>query len=96
MIFVSNEIFSNVVRRLDMKLTSELLKKIIAEEVAKFGEMGDVEDVKAEELDADELGSDKALEKKIDYIKALKIEETRLRNRLKTIAEARARVINSI
>jgi len=79
-----------------MKLTSELLKKIIAEEVAKFGEMGDVEDVEADELDADELGSDKALEKKIDYMKALKIEETRLRNRLKKIVETRARVLRSI
>lgn len=79
-----------------MKLTSQLLKKIIAEEVAKFGEMQDVEDVKAEELDADELGSDKALEKKVDYLKALKIEENRLRNRLKKIVEARSRVIRSI
>lgn len=79
-----------------MKLTSQLLKKIIAEEVAKFGEMQDVEDVKAEELDADELGSDKALEKKVDYLKALKIEETRLRNRLKKIVETRSRVIRSI
>jgi len=79
-----------------MKLTSELLKKIIEEEVAKFGDMKDVEDVKADELDADELGSDKALEKKIDYIKALKIEETRLRNRLKKIVETRARVLRSI
>jgi len=79
-----------------MKLTSELLKKIIEEEVAKFGDMKDVEDVKAEEVDADEHGSDKALEKKIDYIKALKIEETRLRNRLKKIVETRARVLHSI
>ena len=79
-----------------MKLTSELLKKIIAEEVAKFGDMGDVEDVKADEVDADEHGSDKALEKKIDYIKALKIEETRLRNRLKKVVETRARVLRSI
>lgn len=81
-----------------MKLTSELLKKIIAEEVAKFGEMESTEDraSEAEELDADELGSDKALEKKIDYIKALKIEETRLRDRLKKIVETRASIIRSI
>ena len=79
-----------------MKLTSELLKQIIEEEVAKFGDMGDVEDVKADELEADELGSDKALEKKIDYIKALKIEENRLRARLKKIVETRTRVANSI
>jgi hypothetical protein len=79
-----------------MKLTSKLLKQIIEEEVAKFGSMEDVEDVKAEEVDADEHGSDKALEKKIDYIKALKIEETRLRNRLKKIVETRSRVLRSI
>lgn len=79
-----------------MKLTSQLLKKIIAEEIAKFGDMGAVEDVKADELDADEHGSDKALEKKIDYIKALKIEESRLRRRLKKIEETRARVARSL
>ena len=79
-----------------MKLTSQLLKKIIAEEVEKFGDMKDVEDVKAEELDADELGSDKALEKKVDYLKALKIEETRLRNRLKKIVEEKTRILNNI
>jgi len=79
-----------------MKLTSQLLKKIIAEEVAKFGDMEDVEDVKAAEVDADEHGSDKALEKKIDYIKALKIEESRLRRRLKRVVEARAKVLRDI
>lgn len=81
-----------------MKLTSQLLKKIIAEEVAKFGDMESTEDraADAEELDADELGSDKALEKKIDYIKALKVEETRLRRRLQKIVETRARVLRSI
>jgi hypothetical protein len=79
-----------------MKLTSKLLKKIIEEEVAKFGDMKDVEDVKADEVEADEFGSDKALEKKIDYIKALKIEEARLRNRLKKIAEARDRALRNI
>jgi len=79
-----------------MKLTSKLLKKIIEEEVAKFGDMKDVEDVKADEVEADEFGSDKALEKKIDYIKALKIEEARLRNRLKKIAEARERALRNI
>jgi hypothetical protein len=79
-----------------MKLTSELLKKIIAEEVAKFGDMGAVEDVKADEVDADEHGSDRALEKKVDYIKALKIEESRLRRRLKQVVETRARVALSL
>lgn len=81
-----------------MKLTSKLLKKIIEEEVAKFGDMESTEDRadSAEELDADELGSDKSLEKKLDFIKALKIEESRLRKRLDKISETRRRVARSI
>lgn len=81
-----------------MKLTTQLLKKIIEEEVAKFGDMEDTTSraKDTEEVDADEFGSDKTLEKKIDYIKALKIEESRLRNRLKKIAETRFRVLRSI
>ena len=89
---------SNLKRRTHMKLTGRLLNKIIAEEVAKFGDMESTEDraSKTAELSASELGSDEALEKKIDYIKALKIEEFRLRNRLKKVVETRARVLRSI
>lgn len=81
-----------------MKLTSRLLKKIIEEEVSKFGEMESTEDraKSTEEVDADEQGSDKALEKKINYVKALKIEERRLYNRLKKIVEVKTRLIRSI
>ena len=58
-----------------MKLTSKLLKQIIEEEVAKFGDMESTEDraKDAVELDADELGSDKAHELSIDFMKALRI-----------------------
>jgi hypothetical protein len=72
-----------------MKLTSKLLKQIIEEEVSKFGEMESTEDraKDAVELDADELGSDKAHELSIDFMKALKIEESRLRRRLEKITE---------
>jgi hypothetical protein len=72
-----------------MKLTSKLLKQIIEEEVSKFGEMDSTEDraKDAVELDADELGSDKAHELSIDFMKALKIEESRLRRRLEKITE---------
>jgi hypothetical protein len=42
------------------------------------------------ELDADELGSDKSHELSIDFIKALKIEETRLRRRLQKITELKS------
>jgi hypothetical protein len=77
-----------------MKLTSEILRKIIQEEAAKFGAMTDTEDVKADETDADEFAD--SLEKKIDYIKALKIEESRLKRRLAKISEARKRTAKSI
>jgi hypothetical protein len=81
-----------------MKLTNRLLRRIIEEEVSKFGDMEDVESraKDTEELDADEFGSDKALEKKIDYIKALKIEEARIRRRLNKISETRRRIARSI
>jgi len=81
-----------------MKLTSDLLKKIIMEEVAKFGDMESTEDraKEADEVDADEFGSDKSLEKKIDYMKALKIEEARLRHRLGKVVETRKRLARSL
>jgi hypothetical protein len=81
-----------------MKLTSQLLKQIIMEEVAKFGDMESTEDraKDAEEVDADEFGSDKSLEKKLDYMKALKIEEGRLRRRLEKVVETRKRVARSL
>jgi len=72
------------------KLTSNLLKKIIEEEVSKgFGKMKDAEDVAkdSKELDADEQAD--ALEKRIDYVKALKIEESRLVRRLSKLREAK-------
>jgi hypothetical protein len=77
-----------------MKLTSQLLRRIIEEEVAKFGDMESTEDraKDTEEVDADELGSDKAVEKHIDFIKALKIEESRLRRRLAKIQETKKRL----
>lgn len=56
----------------------------------------EAEDVDAVELDADEFGSDKSLEKKIDYMKALKIEESRLRKRIDRISEMRRRIARSL
>lgn len=78
-----------------MKLTTTVLKRIIAEEVSKFreaklfGDMQDVEDVDADVVDADEYGTDKALENPIDHYKALGLEETRLIKRLAQIHEAK-------
>ena len=79
-----------------MRLTNSLLKRIILEEASKMKNSRSVEDVRAEELDADEFGSDKGLEKKIDYMKALKIEESRLRKRIEKIAETRRRIARSL
>lgn len=72
-----------------VKLTSELLRKIIMDEAAKFGKMSDTEDAAndAEETDADEFAD--SLENKIDYVKALKIEESRLEKRLAKIRESK-------
>jgi hypothetical protein len=77
-----------------MKLTPSFLKKLILDEASKLGNMKDVEGVKAKEVDADEFAD--SLENKIDYVKALKIEETRLRRRLAQIAETRTRIVRSI
>lgn len=77
-----------------MKLTPKDLKKIIEEEAAKFGDEKDVEDVDAEETDADEFAD--SLEKKIDYVKALKVEEARLVKRLKKIRENKAKILKTL
>lgn len=79
-----------------MKLTSQMLKKIIEEEASKFGKMTDTEDAAndAAETDADEFAN--SLEKHVDFMKALKIEETRLVNRLARIREARIRTAKKI
>ena len=78
-----------------MKLTTTVLKKIIAEEVSKFREsklFGDMESTEdaakdAEEVDADEYAD--SLENHIDHYKALGLEETRLIKRLSQIHEAK-------
>lgn len=81
-----------------MKLTSQLLRRIIEEEVAKFGDMESTEDraKDTEEVSADELGSSDVAEKHIDYIKALKIEESRLRRRILKIQETKKRLLKKI
>lgn len=79
-----------------VKLTPELLRKIIDEEVGKFGDMEDVEKraKDTDETEADEYAD--ALGKHIDYMKALKIEETRLKKRLSQVQEARVRTAKKI
>ena len=71
-----------------MKLTPEFIKSLIREEFEKSF------DVDVEETGADEYAD--ALAKKIDFVKALKIEETRLNKRLKKIREQKEKTIKSI
>ena len=75
-----------------MNLTNRMLRKIIEEEISKFRAERDVEAVakETEEVDADELAD--TPEKKIDFMKALKIEEARLVRRLRRIQEQKKRV----
>jgi uncharacterized protein YgfB (UPF0149 family) len=79
-----------------IKLTPKLLKRIIEEEVASFGDMEDVEKKASdtEETDADEYAD--SLEKHIDYVKALKVEEGRLQKRLLKIRETKQRVLKKL
>ncbi len=72
-----------------MRITSKLLKRIVLEEMDKMKPLAT-----AEEVDADEFAD--SLEKKIDYVKALKIEETRLLSRLRKIREQKVKTIKSI
>lgn len=78
------------------KLTAESLKQMIQEEAKKLqvetsdpvaAGVQDSAKVKAEEVDADDLAG--SLEKDIDYIKALKIHEARLVEKLEKIKEAK-------
>jgi uncharacterized protein YdaT len=76
-----------------VKLTPRMLRNLIETEVKKgFGDMEDVEkkEKDTEEVDADEYAD--ALDKHIDYLKALKVEEKRLVSRLKRVKESRIRV----
>lgn len=78
------------------KLTSALLKRIVREEASKFGGEEDTEKRAKDtvETDADEYAD--ALEKHLDYVKALKIEENRIIKRLSKIRETRQRVLKKI
>lgn len=79
-----------------MKLTSKMLRRIIEEEASKFGKEEAPEDAAGdtEEVDADEFAD--SLQKKIDYEKAMQLEEKRLRRRFKKVREARVRVRKQI
>jgi hypothetical protein len=79
-----------------VKLTTQLLKKIIQEESAKFGDMKDTEKAakETEEVDADEYAD--SLAKHVDFVKALKIEEARIVKRLAKIREQKTIALKKI
>ena len=81
------------------RLTPNMLRKMVLQEKRRLREetsdpivAGDdhPEDVEASETDADEYAE--TLEKDIDFIKALKIQERRLKRRLNKISEAKKKL----
>lgn len=73
------------------KLTPSVLRKIVLQETLS-GKLEPIEKVKAVELDASEYGTSASLEKDIDHAKVLKLEERRLKRRIRKIQEMRRRV----
>tara|TARA_R110000824_G_scaffold144738_3_gene312769 strand:+ start:68 stop:325 length:258 start_codon:yes stop_codon:yes gene_type:complete len=73
-------------------MTPRQLKKFILAEATSLSETleqgkDDPENVDADEVDADKLA--KTLEKDVDFMKALKIKESRLKKKLAKIDEAK-------
>ena len=78
----------NTRRRVNRMSASQLRRFVIRESEKLTGELDPVEDVSAEEVDAD--GYADTLEQDIDMYKAMKIKEARLRRRYrKMMSEAR-------
>tara|TARA_E500000331_G_scaffold199855_1_gene191957 strand:+ start:67 stop:351 length:285 start_codon:yes stop_codon:yes gene_type:complete len=77
------------------KLTPSLLRKIVLEEKRRIirendpieAGIEDPEKVDAEETDADEYAD--SIEKDIDFMKVLKIQERKLKRKMKRIQEAK-------
>ncbi len=82
-----------------IKLTPSLLKRLVLEEKRKIMETleqgkEDSEKVAADETDADELAA--SLEKDIDFMAALKIQESMLKKKYKKVQDAKARLVKRI
>ena len=83
----------------NIKLTPSLLRRIVLEEKRKISETleqgkEESEKVTAEETDADELAD--ALEKDIDFMAALKIQESMLKKKYKKVQVAKRRLYKKI
>jgi hypothetical protein len=78
------------------KLTASLLRQIVKEEAAKFGGVESTEDVakETEEVEPEDVAN--TLEKQIDYVKALKVEESRLVKKLNRLREVKTRSLKRL
>ncbi|HIL26373.1 MAG TPA: hypothetical protein EYG21_03125 [Nitrospinaceae bacterium] len=82
-------------RRKTKNLTPKMLRRMIVQERRKLRETSDpiaagvedLEKVSAEEVDADEQAD--TLEKDIDHLKVLKIQEAKLRRKLREVSVRR-------
>lgn len=76
-------------RQVAKKMTPAALRRFVMKEAAKLsGDLDAVENVKAEEVDADEYAD--TLEQDIDMYKAMKIQESKMRKEYrKLVREAR-------
>ncbi len=81
-----------------VKLTPNMLKKIIKEEYAKIvseaEKLEPVDSKKAEEIEADEYAD--SLENHVDFYKMNKVKEARLLKQLKLVREQNARIRSKI
>ncbi len=81
-------------------LTPDMLRKIVLEEMAKLHEEKKLKSVEDKAKETKELkdGGDYAdtLASHIDMLKALKVEETKLRLRLKSLDERKQKLIRKI
>ena len=76
------------------KLTPALLKKIVLEEKARIEKVLEANKPATKEVDADKLAT--TLEKKVDYAKALKIREARMRKELGKVIKYRKALAQDI
>ena len=89
-------------RRRVRRLTPGILRKIVMEERSRainesdpiVQGIEDPEKVSADEVDADEYAD--SLEKDLDHLKALKIQEKKLRRQLKRIFEAKKVLVSRL
>ena len=82
-----------------IKLTPALLRKLVIQEKKKIQESleqgeENVDKVKAEEVDADEYAD--SLEKDIDHIAVLKIQESILKRKYAKVQKAKKRLVKKI